>query len=283
MSTAKVAPRPTGSPSNSPARRNYLAEIKTEISGRPLAAIWYGVPGIGKTSMAAHIPDVIFMADPSEDGITTLKKYGRVPKSIPQLPSPKNFPEVLDMLDWLATAEHSHKCLAMDAMGGFERLCHEEVCRRDFRGEWGDKGFGSYQKGYQVSLTDWRLMLNALDRLRDQKAMSVIVLAHSNVKNFRNPEGPDFDRYIPDVNPATWQLTHKWADMVLFMNFVTVVDKDGKGQGGQERLMSTEYHPAYDAKNRMGLPSTIEMGGSGQEAWANLRTALAACVGKDGE
>ncbi len=230
--------------------------------------------------MAAAVPGVIFMHTVDENGITTLKNFGRVAKDVPQMPPVRTWAEALDMLDWLATAEHPHKAVAIDAMGSFERLCHEEVCRRDYKGEWGDKGFGSYQKGFETSLTDWRLFINALDRVRDAKGMSVIVLAHSLVKTFKNPEGADYDQYIPDVHPKTWGVTHKWASMVLFLNSVTVVDKDGKVQTGQQRIMLTENHPAYAAKNQCGLPSEIEMGTSGAEAWANLSAALKA--GKEG-
>jgi len=39
-------------------------------------------------------------------------------------------------------------------------------------------------------------------------------------------------------------------------------------------VIYTEHHAAYEAKNRSGLPSEIEMGTSGKEAWENLKTAL---------
>ena len=280
--TARTAPQSTrlGSPSQ---KRNYLQEIRTEVDKRPIAGVFAGVPGIGKTSLAASMPGVIVMHTADEDGITTLKTYGQVPTTVPQLPPVRSWGDALDMVDWLTTSEHPHKVLALDAMAGFERLCHEEVCRRDYRGEWGDKGFGSYQKGFDTAVTDWRQFLGNLDKLRDAKGMSIIWLAHTKVKNFRNPEGPDFDRYIPDVHEKTWAATHKWADMVLFLNFVIVVNKDGKGEGGNQRTMFTQYHPAYEAKNRLGLPAEIDMGDSGREAWANLSAAVKAAQAKDGE
>jgi hypothetical protein len=161
-------------------------------------------------------------------------------------------------------------------MGGFERLCHEQVCRDEFRGEWGDKGFASYQKGPDVALSQWRLFINALDRLRDERKMSILLLGHAKVDSFKNPEGDDFDTWIPDCHKKTWAVTHKWADLVLFCNHVVVVDKKGKGQSSQERVMYTEFHAAYSAKNRHGLPSEIDMGGTGAEAWQNFSSAMKA-------
>lgn len=245
-----------------------------------MAAVIYGVPGIGKTSMAAYAPSPVFMTDPAEDGITTLKNFHRVPASIPQIQA-NTWAETLGVIDSLAEGGHNYRTLIMDAIGGFEALCHEEVTRRDFHGERGDKGFASYAKGYEVALGDWRQLLTALDRLR-RSGMSVLLIGHSIVKPYKNPQGEDYDRYVPDVHPKTWGITEKWADMVLFLQYVTVVDKDGKAQGGQDRIMLTEHHPAYMAKNRNGLPGEIEMGDSGEAAWGNLANALKACAGKDG-
>lgn len=240
------------------------------------------MPGIGKTTLAAYAPDVVFMNDNQEDGITTLKQQGLVP-AVPQFPACHSLADILSQLDWLATAEHNHKTLVFDTVGGLERLIHDEVCRREYNGEWGDKGFNSYKAGYEVSLTDVRVVINAFNKIRDDRGMRVILLGHARVSPFKNPEGPDYDRYTPDCHPKTWSLLHKWADMVLFMNYVTVVQqaksdplKKGKAIGGHQRMMYTEHHASYDAKNRHNLVGEIDMGESGADAWANLVEAIKA-------
>ena len=50
--------------------------------------------------------------------------------------------------------------------------------------------------------------------------------------------------------------------------------EDGKGKGGKSRVLYTEYSPAFDAKNRLGLPPVLDMGSNGTEAWANLVGAI---------
>lgn len=229
--------------------------------------------------MAAAIPGACFMIDAKEDGINRLKEAGLVPATIPVLPPVTSWPDAMGMLDSLRTEPHDYRCLVLDALGGFERLMHEEVCRRDFGGEWGEQGFLSYAKGYDLSLTDWRMFINALDALRDERKMSIVLLGHARVKPFKNPEGPDYDRYMVDIHEKTWSLTHKWADMVLFLNYeVAFKAKDSAKQKakaqGHTRMMYTEHHAAFDAKNRSNLPPEIEMGNSGAEAWQNLVTAM---------
>ena len=168
--------------------------------------------------------------------------------------------------------------VGLDTLGGMERLCHSHVCERDFGGQWGEKGFASYNKGYEVALPEWRLFLNALDRLRNERNMAIMCLAHSQIRSYRNPEGDDYDRYTPDLHHRTWSVTHRWADMVIFCNYHIETERDGpraKGAIGQQRTMCTEYHAAYEAKNRHGLPLEIDMGDNGSQAWKNLRDAMA--------
>jgi hypothetical protein len=113
--------------------------------------------------------------------------------------------------------------------------------------------------------------------------MAIICLCHAKVQPFKNPEGADYDRYQPDLHHKTWALTHRWADIVLFANFYTVIANEsqaskgaakGKARGGTERVMFCERTAAYDAKNRHGLPAELSMGSSGTEAWANFIEAM---------
>lgn len=252
--------------------RNYLKEITDSRKARAPAVILYGVPGLGKTSFAASIPDVCFMIDDSERGIDTLKASGCVPRSIKTLPPYSDWQGVLDTLDQFAEQEHDFKWLAIDTLGGLERLCHEHVCGRNFDGDWSEKGFLSFHRGYEVALADWRGLLKRLDRVRD-RGIRLICLAHSTVKPFHNPAGDDYDRYFPDMHPKTWTLTAKWADIIMFGNFLVTVE-EGKGAGGHHRVLYTEYTAAWEAKNRHGLPFEISMGRSGPHAWKNFCDAF---------
>ncbi len=238
-----------------------------------------GPPHVGKSSLAGNIPGVVAMPFSQENTWGLLKDHGAVPKALPVLPPMASWNDLLGALDALATGKHDHKALAVDTLGCAERLDHEHVCREFFKGDWGERGFAGYQRGFETALSPWREFLTALDRLRDERGMSVVLLAHTRVRQFKNPIGPDFDRYCADVHDKTWALTHRWADAVLFANYFVVVDEEGmraKGKGGQQRILYTEYDAAYDAKNRYGLPAEIQMGSSGAEAWKNLADAIRA-------
>jgi len=239
--------------------------------------------GWGKTSLAAHAPKPIFIQTRGETGLDTLISNGQLPQT-PHFPEIQTWDELTAAIRFLIDEQHPYRTLVLDTVNGAERLCYEHVCHRDFNDEWGDKGFGGYQRGYEVSQAEWRMFLNALDDLRRAKNMTVFFLIHTKVKTFKNPEGADFDRWAPDMHEKCWGLTHKWLDCVLFGNFETVVSlaksdkgdvtKKGKAATDSCRMLYTQQRPAFDAKNRLGLPEEIEMGNSATEAWQALTAAI---------
>jgi hypothetical protein len=247
---------------------------------RPDRLILHAPEKWGKTSFAAMAPDPIFLMTRGEDGLLTLQDTGCLPNSVRYFEEPaQSWNEVKMAVDELIVKDHPFKTLVIDTLNGAERLCHEHVCRSQFNGDWGEKGFLAFHKGYDLSIPDWLELLQRLDRLRE-KGVAVIALCHTRVTTFKNPEGPDFDRYQPDLHPKTWSATHKWADLILFGMFETFVDqardkdKKGKASGGQTRILLTERHAAYDAGNRHHLPPEIELGSTPEEAWANFQDAL---------
>lgn len=267
-------------PPRTPGRKFGLGDIETAGSGLPSRLVLYGTEGIGKTSLGVSAPRSVTLMTRGETGLLTLIDSGRVPPTA-HFPEVLSWTQLLDAIGVLIDQPHDYRTLVIDTLNGAERLCHEHVCRREYGGRWGRDGFTSFNQGYEVALADWRDLLDRLDRLRAAKRMGVVALAHGRIATFRNPEGADYDRFVPDLHPKTWALTHKWADAVLFLNYETIVDAErvdlkGKGKGGSRRKLYTQRTAAFDAKNRHGLPPEIDGGRSAAEAWLNLATAMKA-------
>jgi len=215
---------------------------------------------------------------PGETGLHTLIDSGLV-APVPNLEI-HDWVSLQGIIEELTETEHANKTLVLDTLDGFEKLCNQHVCDTDFHGDWGEKGFMGFQRGYKVVASGpWRGFLSALDRLRETKRMGIICLAHTGIGNFQNPEGPDYNRWLPDMYKDSWQLTNGWADMVLFAQPIVEVvkekgDRRSKGVGGDSRVIVTEWRASADAKNRHNLPAEIDMGTSGKEAWANFIQAI---------
>ena len=235
------------------------------------------VDGFGKTSFGASAPKPIFLMSDGETGLETLIDNDQLDET-PHLPPITTWEAKDAAIDFLLNEDHGCKTLVLDTHNGFEALCHDYICRTQYGGKWGSDGFLSYMQGYSHSLPEWSKFLGELDTVREKRNMGVIGLCHVKISPFKNPSGPDYDRYTAAMHDKTWELTKRWYDMILFGNFHTVVDggndKKGKGKGGRDRVLYTVRTAAYDAKHRHGLPEEIEMGNSGKEAWANFVAAL---------
>jgi hypothetical protein len=234
------------------------------------------VPGWGKTTMGSYAPSPAIIMSRGETGYLTLLEHGSVP-DVPRVEA-STWAETLAAADLLASGSVDFETLVLDAAGGFERLCHEEVCRRDFGNDWGEKGFGSFQKGFDVAVSDWLQLLQKLEVLWKQ-GKGIILLSHSAVRGFKNPAGPDFDRWVSSMHPKTEQVLGQWLDAFLFGTFLTVVQEDkktrrAKGIGGQSRVLHTQHSDAIVCKNRFGLPPEIDIPDDPAQSWATLAAAM---------
>ena len=255
-----------------------LNKIRTGSPKLPARIVLHGPGGVGKTSWAAQAPNPVFLLSPGETGLHTLMDSGIVGQM--DNIEVHRWIEYTAALTDLTDQKHDYNTLVVDTIDGIEKMCNHFVCETQFGGDWGEKGFGSFQKGNEfVANGPWRQMLAMLDKLRSAKSMRIILLAHTDIANFANPEGPDFNRYVPAMHKKPWGLTFGWADMVLFgYREVAVLKEKGerkaRGGGGSTRLMRTEWSAASDAKNRHNLPAEISMGDSPEEAWTNFAAAF---------
>jgi AAA domain len=250
--------------------------VATTPKRLPNRVILHATEGWGKTSFAAHAPNPIFLMTRGETGLWTLMNSGRLPEGIAHFPKPADsHSDVRTAIANLADHEHNYRALVIDTLNGVERLIHEQVCRERYDNDWGEYGFHGYDRGPRMAVPDVIDILTKLDKLRD-KGMSILLLTHTTVATFKNPEGPDFDRYQPALHKHTWGEAHKWADIILFgarQTTVATASKKatkGKAQGGLARILHTERTAAFDAKNRHGLPPTIQCGCTAAQAWHNF-------------
>lgn len=205
------------------------------------------------TSWAANSPNSVFLFAEEGSGQLEVSSFPRIVA----------FSQVLDYLRFMLTEEHGYQSVIIDTIDALEPMIWDAVCKENGAKSIDKVGRG-FGEGYKEAMSKWRSMLELLERLESQKQMHCILLAHSQIKTFNNPEGPNYDRYMLKINDKAAALIREWSDDVLFANYEIVVDKEkdkdkkGKALGGARRLFTT-HNPAYDAKNRHGLPETIPL------------------------
>jgi hypothetical protein len=239
----KVAPKP--------ARMTFAAVTKGRRD-MPLRILVAGVGGVGKTTFAAAAPSPIFLSAEAGDDNFDVARF----------PTPQAWQDVLDAVRLLADEKHDYKALVIDTLDGLEPLVWRAVVDRDSKAKTIEDVGGGFQKGYVAAVDEWRILLAALERLR-AVGMTVILLAHVTVKNFKNPLGADYDRFIMKLEPRAGAVFHEWSDLHLFAQFDTWVVEEGKkrpkGMSTDVRIVHTMRTAAFDAKNRYSLPASLPL------------------------
>ncbi|WP_338928358.1 ATP-binding protein [Roseomonas mucosa] len=229
---------------------------------KPPRLMIYGTHGIGKTSLAAGAEKPIFIQ--TEDGADEL--------DVARFPLATSFTSVIDAIGDLFNEEHDFRTVVIDTADWLERLVWQETCRTN---GWKSIEEPSYGRGYAAAIEIWKMLLDGLNALRDERKMTVVLLAHSEIRRFDNPETEGYDRYIPKLHKSASALLQEHCDAVLFANWrVSVVKADAgfnrkvsRGAGGGARILYAEERPSAVAKNRYGMPGIIQLPDHPAEMW----------------
>lgn len=229
---------------------SILDKAKSGDGKQPLRILVAGPEGIGKSTFASKAPAPLFIC--AEDGLTGLEHVKRL--------TPQTMDELNEILKALATEKTEHQTLVVDTTDWLERLLASSMCIRDKKSDIEDYGYG---KGYVLLETELVKVLQKLDALRHGKGMTIILLAHVQIRTFNDPRGTAYDRFEMKGHKKFTGLLREWPDANLFA--VQEVFQT-KQQGSQkdktiagERVMHTTWAPAWDAKNRLNLPEELPL------------------------
>lgn len=247
---------------------SMFSQIKTGIVHKPPRIVIYGVHGVGKTSLAAGAPNPILIQ--TEDGADEI--------GVARFPLARSLKAVFDQIGDLAVEKHDFQTVIFDSADWAEKLVWDHTCEENGWKSIESPGFG---KGYVEAEATWKTVLEGLDHLRNN-GMTVIVLAHCEVKRFDDPTNDGYDRYQIAIHKRAAETLQEWADAVLFLNWRTLVqEKDQgmgrkitKGKGNGQRILYTEERPAAIAKNRYRMPEKIELPNDPEQTWAALAEHL---------
>jgi hypothetical protein len=240
-----------------------LASLRQATSLTPPRMLIHGVAGVGKSTFAANADDPVVVA--TEDGLGMLK--------VASFPVAKSFDEVMEALAALYSDPHEFRTVVVDSVDWLEPLIWKKACDDN---RWGSIEEPGYGKGYLAALDLWRQYLDGLNALRDERGMTVIQIAHTDIKRFDSPEHEPYDRYVIKLHARAAALLQEHSDIVLFANYrISTVKADvgfnkkvNRALGSGERVLYTAERPAFLAKNRYGLPDVLPLD------WAAFAAAM---------
>lgn len=227
--------------------------ITSGVQARAQRVVIYGTEGIGKSTLASQFPKPLFI---DTEGSTSNMDVKRLDK-------PTSWTMIMNQIAFVKANPDKFKTLVIDTIDWAESLAIESVCAQ--HGKRGIEDFG-YGNGYTYVREEFGRLLNKLQELVDI-GINVVLTAHSQLRKFEQPdEEGAYDRYELKLGKKTSSQTapvvKEWCDLLLFCNYKTMVmtseTKKKKATGGK-RVMYTTHHPAWDAKNRHGLPDELPM------------------------
>ena len=221
---------------------------------RAQKVVIYGTEGIGKSSLASQFPETLFI---DTEGSTDNMDVARLDK-------PTSWIMLNNQIAFIKANPTVCKTLVIDTIDWAESLCVDNLCA--MHGKKGIEDFG-YGNGYVYAKEEIGRFLNKLQDLIEI-GINVVLTAHAQIRKFELPdEMGSYDKYElklgKKTSSQTAPLVKEWADLLLFCNYKTYLisqEKSTKKKAqGNQRVMYTEHNPAWDAKNRHGLPSELPL------------------------
>lgn len=226
-------------------------KIQKGKQSRPQRVVIYGVEGIGKSTLAASAPAPLFLD--TEKGSAHLDVH-RVNVSY--------LGEIIEACQFLLQGQHEYKTLVLDTADNLYNMCAEVICIENKRASIESFDYG---RGYTMTTERFIQMLDLFDKLTEA-GISVVVIAHAKIDTISPPDANEFSRYCIKVCAPSKQAQKarerlkEWADALLFCKYdICVNTAEKKAVGQARRIVATTSTPAWEAKNRIGLPEQMPM------------------------
>ena len=238
---------------------------------QPDLMLIYAPEGTGKTTFAVKAPSPYFF---------DLEK-GTRSMDVARWDKAKTIGDVFQAMNQFYTTKHEFKTLVIDSLSELERLITKQVVQDEGVTNIEQVG-GGFGKGDKIALNYWEQFRNGINILREHRGINIIMTAHADVKTFTDPAtNSAYDRYQLRLAKGASAMIREWVEFVGFGNFVTYTkgkeNAKHKAYGDGVRKLYTERRPAFDAKNRLGLPLEMDLD---YEAYKNFSTATPASKAK---
>lgn len=237
-------------------------KITRGVKSRPQKVVIYGPEGVGKTTLAADLPEPLFI---DAEGGTDHMDVPRIEVASMQ--------EIREAIAFIRSQPGEFKTVVFDTIDWIEKRLARELCEKYGKDSL-EKIEGGFGKGYNILAEQLLQFLDGELEGLIKAGFNVVLLAHAKVEKHEDPElSAAYDRFTLKMEKKTAPLVKEWADALLFYRFkMSTAERDsGKHRGvSRGRQLATTRSAAFDAKNRHSLPETIEIAADDQHPGAKL-------------
>lgn len=236
---------------------NILQFIRKSGPVAPRITI-YGVPGIGKSTLASQFPDPLFFLTEecsvdNVDYIGVIKSYDKFLEGISRLLEIENPP---------------FKTLIIDSVSKLDSLIVNDILRKEGMTKNGkqpslNSACGGYGAGFQAAQQEHRYVKSLLDNFQ-RKGITVIYIGHLTTTKYKAPDLDDYDRYSIVMNhDKSREVYIDDVDAVFFCRLKSFVNQTESGRNlissTDDRIILSGVSDAHISKNRFNMPMEIEM------------------------
>jgi hypothetical protein len=230
-----------------------IADIRRTSAILPPRIVIHGREGTGKTTLGARFPQPVFLQ--IEDGCPSnieIETFGLL----------EDLAGVRDAIAALGNEPHDFRTVVLDGVDALEAPLWASVCTAN---GWASIETPGYGRGYVEADKTWLDLLAGFDWLRRTRGMMVLLLAHSAVETVNDPRAPSYTSYQLRMHKRARALIQDWTDVVGFLATDLAIKGEDVGfskkriraDGGTQRYLHFENHPAFTAKNRYGLQAKM--------------------------
>ena len=265
-----------------------LARLQISKRKAPVILI-YGPQGVGKNTFACceHAPlSVESPPGAAREGVVVIQtEEGLGDIQAPAFPKALVFYDVMEALGSLYTEDHQFTTVVVDSLDWLEPLIWAHTCELN---NWPDLESAGFGKGYTAADATWRQFFSAINDLRNDKGMTVIMTAHQQVITVEDPELPTYQTTEIKLHKRAAAIAKEYTDVILHASLKTLLANDAsakkaevkKGEARQlavttgQRIITTQPKPGATAKNRFHLPAELPL------CWASFADAMQASLNK---
>lgn len=229
----------------------------------------YGPEGIGKSTLAAGFPGVVFADIEQSTRDMAVERVAGIERWE-------------DLRAWVqSVTPQEYSAICIDSMTRAEDWAADYVIRTKQAND-GTKATGSledfkYKAGATFVCDEFYRLLGDLENVF-LKGVHVLMIAHNRVSRFRNPDGSDYCRneprlvHIEDAKGVSSSNMNRWVgflDEVYYIEYDVAADK-GKAKGSGSRTLYTQGLPTRVAKTRVLSDTSIVYSKGASEVWTKL-------------
>lgn len=214
----------------------------------------YGREKIGKTTLLAHFPDVLFMfTEPGNKDLRIFEMY---------VHSWQDFRDAVTLLqEEHAAGKSRFRTVAIDTVDILWDYCEDFTCMKLAIDHLSDEDWG---KGYRAAKREFVKWVSALMKMD----MGVVFVSHDQFREIKTRDGGKTDRILPTLAGSARGVLEPMVDVWAYYQY----DENNK------RVLQIRGDDLVSAGHRsethfIGL-THIPMGNSSEEAFANFMAAF---------